>query len=122
EVREIRRKRQGVRVAYRDRRGGGATRSIAGDYCVCTIPLPVLATIPADFSTDVRGAITAPTYAKVVKIAFQANRRFWEADDQIYGGISWTEQDITQVWYPSSGFQDRKGVLVGSYIRNDDIA
>ena len=120
-VREIRREHEGVRIVYRDRRGG-ATRSIAGDTCVCTIPLPVLATIPADFSAEVRTAITAPTYAKVVKIAFQANRRFWEADDQIYGGISWTEQDITQVWYPSSGFQDRKGVLLGAYIWSDDIA
>jgi monoamine oxidase len=121
EVREIRREREGVRVLYRDRRGG-ALRSVAGDYCLCTIPLPVLAGIPADFSPEVRAAIAAPQYAKVVKIAFQANRRFWEEDDQIYGGISWTEQDITQVWYPSTGFHGRKGVLLGAYIWSDDIA
>ena len=121
EVREIRRERDGVRVLYRDRRSG-ATRSVAADYCVCTIPLPVLAGIPADFSPEVRAAVAAPAYAKVVKIAFQANRRFWEEDDQIYGGISWTEQDITQVWYPSTGFHGAKGVLLGAYIWSDDIA
>jgi monoamine oxidase len=82
----------------------------------------VLAGIPADFSPEVRAAIAAPQYAKVVKIAFQADRRFWEEDDQIYGGISWTEQDITQVWYPSTGFHGRKGVLLGAYIWSDDIA
>ncbi|MGH7125691.1 MAG: flavin monoamine oxidase family protein [Stellaceae bacterium] len=121
EVREIRREGAGVRILYRDRRTG-ATRSIAGDTCVCTIPLPVLVGIPADFSPEVRAAIPAASYAKVVKIAFQANRRFWEEDDQIYGGISWTEQDITQVWYPSTGFQGSKGVLLGAYIWSDDIA
>jgi len=121
EVREIRREGEGVRVVYRDRRSGAA-RSVIGDYCICTIPLPVLAGIPADFSADVRAAIAAPSYAKVVKIAFQANRRFWEEDDQIYGGISWTKQDITQVWYPSSGFHANKGVLLGAYIWSDDIA
>ncbi|HKX09696.1 MAG TPA: flavin monoamine oxidase family protein [Stellaceae bacterium] len=121
EVREIRREGAGVRIVYRDRRSG-ALRSIAGDTCVCTLPLPVLAGIPADFSPEVRTAIAAPSYAKVVKIAFEANRRFWEEDDQIYGGISWTEKDITQVWYPSSGFHGKKGVLIGAYIWSDDIA
>jgi monoamine oxidase len=121
EVREIRREGDGVRIVYRERRSG-AVRSITADTCVCTIPLPVLAGIPADFSPEVRAAIAVPGYAKVVKIAFQANRRFWEEDDQIYGGISWTEHDITQVWYPSSGFHGKKGVLLGAYIWSDDIA
>jgi monoamine oxidase len=82
----------------------------------------VLADIPADFAPEVRTAIATPAYAKVVKIAFQARRRFWEEDDQIYGGISWTERDITQVWYPSAGFQGKTGVLLGAYIWSDDIA
>jgi monoamine oxidase len=121
EVREIRREGEGVRVVYRDRRTG-ATRAVAGDFCVCTIPLPVLSGIRADFSPEMRTAIATPAYAKVVKIAFQANRRFWEEDDQIYGGVSWTEQDITQVWYPSTGFHGKQGVLIGAYIWSDDIA
>jgi len=121
EVREIRRERAGVRIVYRDR-VSGATRSVVANYCLCTIPLPVLARVPADFSPEFRAAIAAPAYAKVVKIAFQADRRFWEEDDQIYGGISWTEHDITQVWYPSTGFQARKGVLLGAYIWTDTVA
>ena len=56
-----------------------------------------------------------------VKVAFQAERRFWELDDAIYGGISWTTRDITQVWYPSAGIHQRKGILVGAYIWSDDI-
>jgi len=121
EVREIRRAGEGVRVVYRDRRRGAA-RYIAGDFCVCTIPLPVLAGIPADVSSEFRTAIATPAYGKAIKIAFQANRRFWEEDDQIYGGISWTEQDITQVWYPSTNFHGPKGVLLGGFIWSNEIA
>lgn len=33
----------------------------------------------------------------------------------IYGGISWTDDPITQIWYPSTGYHDRKGVLTGCY-------
>jgi monoamine oxidase len=33
----------------------------------------------------------------------------------IYGGISWTEHAITQIWYPSEAYHDRKGVLTGAY-------
>ncbi len=120
EVREIRRAGDGVRVVYRDGRGG-PMRAISADYCICTIPLPVLAGIAADFSPGFKQAIAAPGYAKAVKIAFQAKRRFWEEDDQIYGGISWTSDDITQIWYPSTGFHERKGVLLGAYIWTDEI-
>lgn len=33
----------------------------------------------------------------------------------IYGGISWTDDPITQIWYPSSAYHDQKGVLTGAY-------
>jgi monoamine oxidase len=49
------------------------------------------------------------------KVGWQADR-FWETKDQIYGGISWTTDVITQIWYPSSGFLSRKGALTGAYM------
>ena len=49
------------------------------------------------------------------KVGWQAER-FWETRDQIYGGISWTTDTIRQVWYPSSGFLSRKGMLTGAYM------
>ena len=45
----------------------------------------------------------------------QFKRRFWEEDDGIYGGISRTDLDINQIWYPSFGFMEKKGVLIGYY-------
>src|SRR5262249_54196796 len=116
---EIRRTEAGVRVVCQDLRGRES--SVTGDYAVVTLPLGILATIPNDLSAEYKSAITACDYVKAVKIAFQADRRFWEEDQQIYGGISWTNRDITQIWYPSAGFHGEKGVLLGAYIWTDQI-
>jgi monoamine oxidase len=85
-----------------------------------TLPLSVLRDLPADFAPPVRAAIAAADYVPAAKAAFQAERRFWELDSNIYGGISWTSRDITQVWYPTAGLQQPKGILVGAYIWSED--
>jgi monoamine oxidase len=120
EVRALRRTGNGARIVWHDGRTG-RDRVTEAPLVVVTIPLPVLRTIPADFSADIRAGIEAVDYVPAVKIAFQAERRFWELDDAIYGGISWTTRDITQVWYPSAGIHQRKGILVGAYIWSDDL-
>lgn len=33
----------------------------------------------------------------------------------IFGGISWTDHPITQIWYPSTAYHDQKGTLTGCY-------
>src|SRR5690606_15474019 len=41
--------------------------------------------------------------------------RWWE-DEEIYGGISYSDHDIQQFWYPSSGhFGSDGGTLTGAY-------
>ncbi len=119
EVTQLRREGEGVRVVYTD--ATGAEHGIEADYAVCTIPFSVLKSLDADFSPAVSEAIEACHYVSACKAAFQAERRFWELDDQIYGGISWTDADVTQIWYPSGGFHEPKGVVVGAYIWSDDI-
>jgi len=111
-VTEIRKTANGVRVVY-DRLG--AATEILADFCVCTIPATVLRNIANDLSALHQSEIANFSYASAGKIAFQA-RRFWEQDHNIYGGISWTTQDITQIWYPSAGFGRDNGILVGAYI------
>jgi monoamine oxidase len=49
------------------------------------------------------------------KVGWQAGRRFWEEENEIYGGISWTDHAIKQIWYPSHGFLSQKGILTGTY-------
>lgn len=84
--------------------------------CVCTIPLPVLSGIQKDLPQPVQSAISAAGYDGAGKIGLQFRRRFWEEDDEVYGGRSWTDQEIGQIIYPSNGLQGRKGVLVGYYM------
>jgi monoamine oxidase len=120
EVRALQRTVAGSRIVWRDVRTH-IEHAIEAPLVVITTPLPVLRTIQADFAPEVRTAIEAVDYVSAVKVAFQAERRFWELDEAIYGGISWTSRDITQVWYPSAGLHQRKGILVGAYIWSDDI-
>lgn len=83
--------------------------------------------------------------ACTTKVGWQADRRLWQGrpidthideegnavltvDDSevgvvpIYGGISWTDDPITQIWYPSEAYHDRKGVLTGAYNFAQDAA
>jgi monoamine oxidase len=113
-VREIRQSERGVWVVYAD--ADGRSRRVDADYCVTTIPLPVLSGIQKDLSQPVQSAITASTYDGAGKIGLQFKRRFWEQDDEIYGGRSWTDQDIGQIIYPSHNFNASIGVLVGYYL------
>jgi len=76
--------------------------------------------------------------ANTTKVGWQAERTLWQgsriAGNQdasgetllsvtgsevgvvpIFGGISWTDNDITQIWYPSTAYHDEKGVLTGAY-------
>jgi monoamine oxidase len=53
-------------------------------------------------------------------MGLQFKRRFWEEDDGIYGGATRTDQEITQIVYPSHGFHARKGILIGYYIQGDN--
>ncbi len=113
-VKQVRRQGDGVRIVWRG--PDGVERETIADYAICTIPAPVLKDIPNDFSPETQAALKSLEFVEAVKVAFQAKRRFWEEDAAIYGGISWTDNDITQVWYPCNGYHRPKGVLVGAYI------
>lgn len=114
EVQVIRRTEDGVRIHFRDLPTGRAEVAEA-DYCICTIPLPVLYRITSDLAPGTKEAVERVTYTTAVKLGQQYGRRFWEEDDDLYGGISWTDQPISQIWYPSYGFQGQKGVVQGVY-------
>lgn len=108
-VTAIRRVGGRVRIEH----GPGAQMTEA-DYCICTLPMPVLARIPSDFSAAKKAALTSARYLHSVKLAFEAPR-FWEADDFIFGGLAWTDRMNENVIYPSDRYGAAKGVIVGSY-------
>jgi monoamine oxidase len=119
EVTRLRRNEAGGgQVEFRDLRSGAHSK-LDADYILVTIQPGLLAGLDQDFSPRVREALAAPEGSPLAKVAFQAERRFWELDEQIYGGISWTDHAITQIWYPSNGIHARKGILVGGYLFRD---
>lgn len=120
EVKALRRVGNAARVEWLDTKTRHQSATEA-PLVVVTIPFPALRSVHSDLSADTVSAIASLDYVPAVKIAFQAERRFWELDDSIYGGISWTARDVTQIWYPSAGIHQQKGVLVGAYIWSQDI-
>ena len=63
-----------------------------------------------------KAAIDAVPYASAVKFGLQFSRRFWEEDEHIFGGISYTDLPIRQISYPSADLNmGGKGVLLGGY-------
>jgi monoamine oxidase len=118
-VTQLRRTEAGARVVWRD--AAGVEQATEAAFVVVTIPFSVLRGMDADFAPATKTAIASVDYVPACKIAFQAQRRFWEEDHAIYGGISWTSRDITQIWYPGAGIGQKKGVLLGAYIWSEDI-
>ena len=103
----------------------GESQTIEADYCFSNIPIPLLENIlqPDHFSDKFQAALQAVYTAQnegikekdgyirrfladTTKVGWQAKRDLWQqaeglGDVPIYGGISWTTDEIVQIWYPS---------------------
>ena len=122
----------GSKVRIRYKKQNGVSETADADFCVSNIPLTVLKGLDTpDFDNEFKGAVDRGQFSNGCKVGWQANRRFWEKDDHMYGGISWTDHDITQMWYPSNDYfwkrkkgeeQKGVGVLTGAYNYNPDTA
>ena len=106
---------RGVTASWTDLKTGQTGESKA-DYCVCTIPLPVLSQLDLQVGPKLKTAISSVPYSNQVKIGLEMKRRFWEEDYSIYGGHSFTDQAIGLISYPNYNFfQDGPAVLLGAF-------
>jgi len=93
---------------------------LKADYCISTMAPTLLGRIlDASFSRSFKAALANIYMVPACKVGWQAQSRFWEAENEIYGGISWTNHIIKQIWYPSQGFHARKGIVTGAYNYGD---
>jgi monoamine oxidase len=114
-VTAIRQDAEGVSVTWNDTTTGAVEQTRA-DWCLCTIPLSILSQIEMNVGAPMTDAIASVPYAAAVKIGLQFRRRFWETDEAIYGGISYTDLPISMIGYPATGYLTQgKGVLLGAY-------
>ncbi|MEA2463816.1 MAG: monoamine oxidase [Acidobacteriota bacterium] len=112
-----------VKIAFQSASGiTQCVSSITADWCISTIPLPILAKITKNnnFSQPYKDAIDGVAFAPTVKVGWQTSSRFWETQDEMYGGISYTTDPITQIWYPSWSYFKQKGILTGAYNYDQD--
>ncbi|MGC1301658.1 MAG: flavin monoamine oxidase family protein [Caulobacteraceae bacterium] len=108
----------GVAVTYQDT-AAGAVNVAKADWCVCTIPLSILSQVDTQVSPQMKAAIRAVPYTGQVKIGLEFRRRFWEEDDAIYGGHSFTNQEIGLVSYPNYDFfKDGPAIMLGAFARD----
>ncbi len=113
----VRQDDRGVAVSFQNLAGDGAVEEARADWCVCALPLTILSELPINVSAPMKAAIDAVPYAAAVKFGLQFKRRFWEEDEQIFGGISYTNLPIRQIAYPCAGYNaGGKGVLLGGYL------
>jgi monoamine oxidase len=109
-VTAIRRVGDRVRIEH-----GPGQQATEADYAVVTIPAIVLERIPNDFSPAKKAALKGIPYLPSVKVGFEAPR-FWESDDNVFGGLAWTDRANENVIYPSNRIGAAKGVLVAAYV------
>ncbi|WP_221792987.1 NAD(P)/FAD-dependent oxidoreductase [Aquisediminimonas sediminicola] len=113
-VTKIAQNAKGVTVTCEDMATGAVSEAKA-DYCVCAIPASVLSQIEMQAGDKMLASLKAVNYSASVKTGLEFKRRFWEEDEAIYGGHSFTNQPISLISYPNYNFfKDGPAVLLGS--------
>ncbi|CAN5287365.1 FAD-dependent oxidoreductase [soil metagenome] len=110
-VSEVRNTSKGVQVRYAQ---GGKPMKIDADFCICTVPAPILKDIKGNLTPRTMAAAKAIKANPLYKVAWEAPR-FWEKEKNIYGGISFLKQTVDLVWYPSAKLFSPKGVIVSGF-------
>ena len=114
EVVSIRQSDDNVKIAYKNVKNGSITQ-VTADYVVACLPLTILQKLDVNLSSETMKAVKATYYSPNAKIGLQMKRRFWEEDDNIFGGHLYSNLPIGDLAYPSWGYWGNKGILLGFY-------
>ena len=107
-VYELRHKGGKVEVLWRS---GERTSNEAFDYVICTAPAGATVRITFDppMPAEQYEALTNLTYASAGKTLIHCSERFWELNDGIIGGGSYSDLPHQQCWYPSDNSKEANG-------------
>ena len=91
------------------------------DYVLCTIPFSVLRKMELHgFDDEKLTTIDNTVYWPATKVLFHCARPFWQ-ESGIFGGASFSDEGIRQIYYPSIKTNSPEGsVLLASYTIGND--
>lgn len=112
EVLEYNNTTEGVEVVYATPDG---PKRITGDFAINAMPPHIAATIKTNLPTEIVTALGSVSKTNAGKIGIEYNRRWWEEDYRIFGGISNANTNLANIWHPSYGFNGDKGTMIGYY-------
>jgi len=113
-VQSVRQDEHAATVTYKDTKTG-QTQVLTVDYVVICLPMTILAKLDCQLSAETMEAVRAVNHSNSAKMGLAMKRRFWEEDDQIFGGHLYSDLPLGEFSYPSTGYFSRKGVLLGLY-------
>lgn len=114
-VTRINQDEDGVTVTYTNAETGEEVEE-RGDYVMCNIPLSSLLKVSVNFSDSMNTAIRSVPYAMALRMGIGYKRRFWEEDDWIYGGQSFSNDPLLGILdYPDDDYLTEGGVMLGMY-------
>jgi monoamine oxidase len=114
EVLSVRHDTSGVKVAVLDTKSGKKSE-LAADFVAVCLPLPIIAKLDISFSPEMMTAVKAVPTSNSAKMGLQMKRRWWEEDDQIFGGHLYSNLPLGEFSYPSTGYFSKKGIILGLY-------
>jgi monoamine oxidase len=88
---------------------------VEADLGICCLPPQLAALLDHPWGDVVTAALTEPLAVTTGKIGLEYDTRFWELDDHILGGITSTDREPREIWYPSTRYLSEGGVIVGAY-------
>jgi monoamine oxidase len=114
EVRSVHQDDAGVKVVYVDT-ASGRRKEVNADYVVLCLPMTIIAKLDVNLSPEIMTAVRAIRHSDSAKMGLAMRRRFWEEDDQIFGGHLYSDLPLGEFSYPSNDYFTKNGVLLGLY-------
>ncbi|TDB97351.1 FAD-dependent oxidoreductase [Micromonospora fluostatini] len=112
EIVEYRNTTSGVEVVYTT--PAGPKKAVA-DFAINTIPPHIAAKISSNLPKAVVTALGSVSVTNAGKIGIEYDRRWWEEDFRIYGGITNANTNLGNMWHPSYGYNGDRGTMIGYY-------
>jgi monoamine oxidase len=99
----------------------GTSQTITADFCICTMPIAVLERTKNNFSPETQKAFTGMPMTAQYKLAWESPR-FWEKENNIYGGISFLKDTVDLIWYPTDKLFSSTGVIIAGFnLEREDL-